>query len=126
MRLNLPRRTKKRVPDRERQPLDLAHNINDCWALDFMHDSLYCGRTFRTLNVIDEANRECLAIDIGTSIPSARLIRTLERLIDYYGKPQAIRLDNVLKAIGKITKTQATPWLHMTVKKCSAPALLSP
>lgn len=94
MRLNLPRRTKKRVPDRERQPLDLAHNINDCWALDFMHDSLYCGRTFRTLNVIDEANRECLAIDIGTSIPSARLIRTLERLIDYYGKPQAIRLDN--------------------------------
>jgi len=59
-----------------------------------MHDSLYCGKTFRTLNVIDEANRECLAIDIGTSIPSARLIRTLERLIDYDGKPHAIRLDN--------------------------------
>lgn len=94
MRLNLPRRTKKRVPDREPQPLDLANKVNDCWALDFMHDSLYCSRTFRTLNVLDEANRECLAIDIGTSIPSARLIRTLERLIDYYGKPQAIRLDN--------------------------------
>jgi len=69
MRLNLPRRTKKRVPDRDPQPLDLAHKVNDCWALDFMHDSLYCGKTFRTLNVIDEANRECLAIDIGTSIP---------------------------------------------------------
>ncbi len=94
MGLNLPRRTKKRIPDRDRQPLDLAHKVNDCWALDFMHDSLYCGKAFRTLNVIDEANRECLAIDIGTSIPSTRLIRTLERLIDYYGKPQAIRLDN--------------------------------
>jgi len=59
-----------------------------------MRDSLYCGKIFRTLNVIDEANRECLTIDIGTSIPSVRLIRTLDRLIDYYGKPQAIRLDN--------------------------------
>ncbi len=94
MGLNLPRRTRKRIPDRDRQPLDLAHKVNNCWALDFMHDSLYCGKTFRTLNVIDEANRECLAIDIGMSIPSTRLIRTLERLIDYYGKPQAIRLDN--------------------------------
>lgn len=94
MGLNLPGQTRKRIPDRDRQPLDLVHKVNDCWALDFMHDSLYCGKTFRTLNVIDEANRECLAIDIGTSIPSTRLIRTLERLIDYYGKPQAIRLDN--------------------------------
>ena len=53
-----------------------------CWALDFMHDALYCGRRFRTLNVIDEANRECLAIEAGMSIPSARLIRVLSRLID--------------------------------------------
>ena len=76
MGLNLPGRSKKRIPDRERQPLDLAHKVNNCWALDFMHDSLYCGKTFRTLNVIDEANRECLAIDIGMSIPSTRLIRS--------------------------------------------------
>jgi len=59
-----------------------------------MHDALYCGRRFRTLNVIDEANRECLAIEVGTSIPSARLIRVLSRLIDCYGTPDAIRLDN--------------------------------
>ena len=59
-----------------------------------MHDALYCGRRFRTLNVIDEANRECLTIEIGTSIPSARLIRVLSRLIDCYGAPNAIRLDN--------------------------------
>lgn len=94
MGLNLPRRCKKRLPDRPRQPLDLATEPNRCWALDFMHDALYCGRRFRTLNVIDEANRECLAIEVGVSIPSARLIRVLSRLIDCYGSPDAIRLDN--------------------------------
>lgn len=82
--LNMPRRCRKRLPDRPRQPLELANASNCCWALDCMHDTLYCGRRFRTLNVIDEANRECLAIEIGTSIPSARLIRVLNRLIDCY------------------------------------------
>ena len=94
MNLNLPRRCKKRLPDRLRQPLDLASKPNRCWALDFMHDALYCGRRFRTLNVIDEANRECLAIEIGTSIPSTRLVRVLNRLVDCYGSPDAIRMDN--------------------------------
>ncbi len=94
MGLNLPRRCKKRLTDRHRQPLDHSLEPNRCWALDFMHDALYCGRRFRTLNVIDEANRECLAIEVGTSIPSARLIRVLNRLINCYGAPEAIRLDN--------------------------------
>lgn len=94
MGLNLPRRSKKRLPEWPRQPLDLATEPNRCWALDFMHDALYCGRRFRTLNVVDEANRECLAIEVGMSIPSARLIRVLSRLIDCYGPPDAIRLDN--------------------------------
>ena len=94
MGLNLPRRSKKRLPERPRQPLDLATEPNRCWALDFMHDARYCGRRFRTLNVVDEANRERLAIEVGMSIPSARLIRVLSRLIDCYGPPDAIRLDN--------------------------------
>src|SRR5690606_31940860 len=79
---------------KSRDRSDLSSEPNRCWALDFMHDALYCGRRFRTLNVIDEANRECLAIEVGTSIPSARLIRVLNRLVDYYGPPDAIRLDN--------------------------------
>ena len=56
--------------------------LNGIWALDFMHDTLYGGRCFRTLNVIDEANREALAIEAGTSIPAARVVRTLEQLIE--------------------------------------------
>lgn len=94
MGLNLPRRTKKRVPQRDRVPLEAGVRFNQGWALDFMHDALYDGRRFRTLNVIDEANREALTIEIGTSIPARRLIRTLSCLIDWYGAPNSIRLDN--------------------------------
>lgn len=94
MKLNLPRRTKKRVITRKRQPLVAPETINQVWALDFMHDTLYDGRKFRLLNVIDEGNREALRIECGSSIPSSRLLRVLDELIDFYGKPLAIRMDN--------------------------------
>ena len=94
LRLNLPRRTKRRVPHRLRQPLAAPTTLNRIWALDFMLDALYGGRRFRTLNVLDEANREALAIEVGTSIPSARVVRVLEQLLTLYGRPAALRLDN--------------------------------
>jgi putative transposase len=59
-----------------------------------MHDTMYDGRTFRTLNVIDEGNREGLRIECGKSIPSARVVRVMEQLVEIYGRPDAIRLDN--------------------------------
>lgn len=59
-----------------------------------MSDSLASGSKFRTLNVIDDCNREALAIEVATSIASKRVIRTLEQLIDWRGKPVAIRVDN--------------------------------
>ncbi len=98
MKLNLPRRMKRRVITRERQPLAAPQSVNQVWALDFMHDTLYDGRKFRLLNVIDESNREALRIECGSSIPSSQLLRVLDGLIDFYGKPQAIRMDNVLNA----------------------------
>ena len=94
LRLNLPRRTKRRVPTRLRQPLVAPSTLNGMWALDFMEDALYGGRRFRTLNVLDEGNREALAIEIGTSIPAARVVRVLEQLLSIYGRPEALRLDN--------------------------------
>lgn len=94
MKLNLPRRTKKRVPKRVVNPLVAPTSHNRIWAADFMHDALYGGGRLRTFNVIDESNREALAIEAGNSIPSTRVIRVLDRLIDLYGKPQALRLDN--------------------------------
>lgn len=94
MRLNQKRRTKKRLPTRERQSLVVVPLVNAVWALDFMFDSLYSGRSLRTLNVLDEANRGVLGIDIATSIPATRVIRFLEQLIEIQGKPAAIRCDN--------------------------------
>lgn len=92
--LNLPKRTKKRVLTRERVPLQASSFVNEGWALDFVHDVLYDGRKFRTLNVIDEANREALGIEVAQSLPARRLIDTLQRLVDWYGAPKAIRCDN--------------------------------
>lgn len=77
-----------------RAPLIAPSEANSMWALDFIYDTLNHGRSFRTLNVIDEFNREILAIEFEISLPSARVVRTLEQLEEVHGLPQAIRLDN--------------------------------
>ena len=94
MGLNLKRRTKKRIPNRERTPLEVASKPNASWGIDFMHDTLDNGRCFRTFNVLDEGVRECLAIEVDTSLPAARGIRGLTRLKEWRGLPKQIRLDN--------------------------------
>ena len=62
--------------------------------MDFMSDSLKDGRSVRTFNVIDDFNRECLTIDVDFSLPTQRVIRSLERIIEWRGKPSALRCDN--------------------------------
>lgn len=76
------------------QPLVVESKPNHQWALDFMHDTLYCGKRYRTLNVLDEGTRECLAIEVDSSLSADRVIRTLEQLKAERGLPQQIRLDN--------------------------------
>ncbi len=94
LRLNLPRRTKRRVPHRVRQPLLAPPVLNQTWALDFMADALYDRRRFRALTVMDEGNREGLAIDAGRSIPARRVIHVLDELIALHGRHVALRMDN--------------------------------
>jgi putative transposase len=94
MRLNQLRRTKKRVLKRERIPFLIDPRPNAVWAIDYMHDTLYGGRKFRCFNVIDEADRGGLGIEIATSLPAARIVRVLEELVELYGRPGAIRCDN--------------------------------
>lgn len=94
MKLNLPRRAKRRLPQRVQQPMGVAARANAEWAMDFMADTLYHGHRFRTLHSLDEGVREALAIVIDTSIPGARVVRTLDRLVEWRGKPDAIRVDN--------------------------------
>jgi putative transposase len=59
-----------------------------------MYDTLHYGWPFRTLNIIDELNREILAIEIDISLPVARVVRTLEQLNEIHDLRQAIRLNN--------------------------------
>jgi putative transposase len=94
LRLNLPRRTRRRAPRRPPYPLAAPAELNHTWALDFMTDALADGRRFRTLNVLDEGNREGLAIEVGMSLPSLRVIAVLEELISEHGPPRALRVDN--------------------------------
>lgn len=94
LKLNLPRRGKKRLPERIKQPLVAGAIPNDTWSCDFMADALWSGRRFRTFNVLDEFNREALRIEVDTSLPAVRVVRALNELIELRGKPQRIRLDN--------------------------------
>ncbi len=122
MKLNMKRRTKKRFITRERQPLGGSTQLNQVWALDFMRDTLYDGRPFRTLNVIDEGNREALRIECGTSIPSARLVRAMNQLIEVYGPPEAIRMDNG----PEMTSETFTEWAKEKGMRCCLFSLASP
>ena len=62
--------------------------------MDFMQDVLVNGRRFRTLNVLDTVTRECLAIEVDTSLPGKRVVRLLDQLILWHGAPKQITLDN--------------------------------
>ena len=94
MALNLRIKPKKRFPSRNPEHLCVPSMPNETWSIDFMHDSLNNGRSFRTFNVIDDYNRESLAIEVDFSLPSERVIRVLNRLILERGKPRKIRMDN--------------------------------
>jgi putative transposase len=67
---------------------------NQSWSLDFMSDSLSNGRAFRTLNILDDYNREALWIEVDTSLPAERVIRVLDVLLLWRGTPRQIRMDN--------------------------------
>lgn len=94
LKMNLRRKKHKRIPLREKQPMTLPINNNITWSIDFMMDRLYCGRNFKVLNIIDDFNREALAMEIETGIGSLYLIRTLESLKQDGLLPQQIRVDN--------------------------------
>lgn len=94
MQLNIRRRAKKRLPARAKQTLFQPEKANQVWSMDFMCDSLWDGRRFRLLNIMDDFNREVLSIEADTSLPALRVIRSLEALKQRRGLPEMIRVDN--------------------------------
>jgi putative transposase len=94
MKLNIRRRFRKRLPQRVKQSLYQPSGLNEVWSIDFMSDTLWDGRRFRLLNIIDDYNREVLHIETDLSLPTLRLIRVLDYLKEFRGLPQIIRMDN--------------------------------
>ena len=74
------RRKRGRKRSTVRQPLPEAVAANQVWSVDFMTDALSSGRRFRTLNIVDDYTRECLAIEVDTSLGGMRVVRVLEEL----------------------------------------------
>jgi putative transposase len=106
--LNLRIKPKRRLVRETPQPLSVPDNINECWSMDFMYDQLVDGRSVRLFNVLDDCNREALGIETDFSLPSERVIRTLNRIIEWRGKPEAIRCDNGSEFTSKKTMKWAT------------------
>jgi putative transposase len=107
LKLNLKRKPKKRLPSREKITLHQPVQLNDTWSLDYMSDALVDGRKFRTLNVIDDSNREVLVIHARSSMPASQVTLLLDQIGQEKGYPKKIRMDNGPENISKLMKKWA-------------------
>jgi len=92
--LAVRRRKRKRIGLFERKPLPKPIAANLSWSMDFVADGLIGGRRLRCLTIVDDCTRECLAIEVDTSITGLRVQSVLERLADTRGLPKSITVDN--------------------------------
>ena len=92
--LQVRRRRRKRLTRAERIPLPVPGQRLERWSMDFTVDTLADGRGFRTLNIVDDFTRECVAIEVDRSLPGLRVARVLDRLHATIGLPQTIVVDN--------------------------------
>ena len=95
------RRKRKKLAGAERVIPSLPESRNQCWSMDFVQDSLADGRRIRVLTLVDNYSRECLALEVGTSLPGARVVRVLEQVSRIRGKPKTIVVDNGPEFAGK-------------------------
>jgi putative transposase len=108
LKFNLKRKPKKRLPSRKKVTLKQPDLPNQTWSLDYMSDALQNGRRFRTINVIDDFNREALAVKAFRTLPSIRVITVLDTIAKCRGYPQKVRMDNGPENISKALKSWAS------------------
>ena len=92
--LAVRRKKRRRLAAGLRVVLPTPSAPNQRWSMDFVSDQLATGRRFRTLNIVDDCTRECVAIELDTSLGGARVVRVLHRLLETRGRPAVIVCDN--------------------------------
>lgn len=92
--LHLRPKKRRRITSNVRVTPAAPTQANQIWTLDFVHDNLACGRSFRALNIMDAWSREALAIEADTSLTGKRVVRVLDKLVELRGKPQMLQMDN--------------------------------
>jgi putative transposase len=92
--LHLRPKKRRRITSSTRVAPESPKGPNQMWTMDFVHDNLACGRSFRTLNIMDAWSREALALEADTSLNGQRVVRVLEALVALRGKPRLIQVDN--------------------------------
>lgn len=92
--LTVRKRKRKRIAAAERVVRPVATAPNQSWSMDFVADGLAYGRRFRCLNIVDDYTRECLVIEVDTSLPGLRVATVLQRLAEMRGLPRSITVDN--------------------------------
>ena len=105
--LQVRRRRRKRLTRGQRMPLPLPSRRTERWSMDFMVDTLADGRGFRTLNIVDDFTRECVAIEVDRSLPGLRVVRVLDRLAEIVGLPEILVMDNGPEFSGRALDTWA-------------------
>jgi len=105
--LQVRRRRRKRLTRGQRTPLALPSRRTERWSMDFMVDTLADGRGFRTLNVVDDFTKECVAIEVDRSLPGLRVARVLDRLAETVGLPEILVMDNGPEFSGRALDTWA-------------------
>jgi putative transposase len=99
--LSVRKRKRRRIAAVERVVRPQPTGPNQSWSMDFVTDGLAYGRRFRCLNVVDDYTRECLAIEVDTSLPGLRVANFLERIAEMRGLPRSITVDNGPEFAGK-------------------------
>src|SRR3954468_13058158 len=107
--LQVRRRQRKRLTRGERVPLPTPTRRGERWSMDFTLDTLADGRAFRTLNIVDDYTRECVAIEVDRSLPGLRVTRVLDRLRAGVGLPTSIVLDNGPEFAGPTLENECAP-----------------
>lgn len=94
LKLSIRRKARKKLRSQARESLAVAVRANQRWSMDFIFDVLENGRRIKSLNIVDDYTRECLAAEIDTSLGGLKVVRILDMLRDMRGLPEAITMDN--------------------------------